>query len=93
MNLDLKISVEENLFPDPNANQFVNQGYNNIDFTTGQPTQPQTQQQAPRTYAQAQAQKPPQVQFQPQQAGTRIIPIHVEGGRSPQVEHTVVMQR
>jgi hypothetical protein len=77
---------------DPNANQFVNQGYNNIDFTTGQPQQPQPQQQAPRTYAQAQAQKPPQVQFQPQSAGTRIIPIHVEGSRSPQVDHTVVMQ-
>lgn len=82
-------SGPRNHFTDPNVNQFVNQGYNNIDFLTAQ----QQQQQAPKTYAQAQAQKPPQVQFQPQPAGTRIIPIQVEGSRSPQGDHTVVMQR
>lgn len=75
-------------------NQFVNQGYNNIDFS------PSTQQQ-PRAYAQNQQSPQFQPQFQPQQqqmfqqqAGTRIIPIKVDGGaRSPQVEQTVVLQR
>lgn len=85
--------------PDPNVNQFVNQGYNNIDFSpaSNQPTrtfvQPQKQQQqpaAPQQYQQQPAQQ--QQQFQ-QQAGIRIIPIQVEGGRSSQNDQTVVMQR
>lgn len=84
---------------DPNVNQFVNQGYNNIDFSP-------MSQQSPRAYVQTQKQQPPSPQFQQQQqqqqqpiqfqqqAGTRIIPIKVEGGaRSPQVEQTVVLQR
>lgn len=78
--------------PDPNVNQFVNQGYNNIDFSpaSNQPTrtfaqpQKQQQQQAAQQYQQQPAQ---------QQAGTRIIPIQVEGGRSSQNDQTVVMQR
>lgn len=68
------------LFVDPNANQFVNQGYNNIEFP-----------QQPTAKAFTQAQKPQQQQQQ-QTAGTRIIPIQVE--RSPQPnEQTVVLQR
>lgn len=69
-------------FSDPNANQFVNQGYNNIEF-------PQVVQQSrPAT----QAPKPQQQQQCQQPAGTRIIPITVE--RSPQPnEQTVVLQR
>lgn len=70
------------IFPDPNANQFVNQGYNNIEF-------PQAPQQASRPYVQTQL---PQQQAQ-QSAGTRIIPIQVEGSRSPPNDQTVVMQR
>jgi hypothetical protein len=63
---------------DPNANQFVNQGYNNINY----PPSPRVVQQQP-----------------PQQSGTRIIPIQIEGAnnyqtRSPQSgDQTVVMQR
>lgn len=64
---------------DPNANQFVNQGYNDIQF-------PQVTQQQARPYVQ------PQQQFQ-QPTGTRIIPIQMEGSRSPQNDQTVVMQR
>lgn len=74
-------------FSDPNANQFVDQGYNNIDFpSTAQP---------PRNYAQNQKlqQQPQQQQQFQQSAGVRIIPIQVEGARSPQTEQTVVMQR
>lgn len=64
---------------DPNANKFVNQGYNNIEF-------PQTPQQPMRPYVQAQKQQQP--------AGTRIIPIQVEGARAPQQnENTIVIQR
>lgn len=60
---------------DPNANKFVNQGYNNIDY-------PQTQQQTARPFVQ-----------RPQQpAGTRIIPIQVEGATQPN-ENTIVIQR
>lgn len=84
--------MRRKLFIDPNVNQFVNQGYNNIDFSP-------MSQQSPRVNAQTQQpqfQQPQQrpQQFQQQQAGTRIIPIKVEGGaRSPQVEQTVVLQR
>jgi hypothetical protein len=71
---------------DPNANKFVNQGYNNIEFP---------QQQQSRPYVQAQ--RPQQQQQQMQQpAGTRIIPIQVEGGARvmPQSDNnTIVMQR
>lgn len=88
------------IIPDPNVNQFVNQGYNNIDFspasnqaprTFAQPQKPQQQFQQQPVQQQFQ-QQPAQQQFQ-QQAGTRIIPIQVEGGRSPQNDQTVVMQR
>jgi hypothetical protein len=57
---------------DPNANKFVNQGYNNIDYP---------QQQSARPFVQ-----------RPQQpAGTRIIPIQVEGTTQPN-ENTTVIQ-
>jgi hypothetical protein len=68
--------------PDPNANQFVNQGYNNISFSESPRMMPQQQQQ----------------QQQPQYpSGTRIIPIQIEGNnnyqnRTPFGEHTVVIQ-
>lgn len=68
-----------NSFTDPNANQFVNQGYNDIDFSQ-QPTQP-------RPYMQKVQQQPQQ-----QQTGTRIIPIQVEGAQSQQ-NNTVILQR
>ncbi|KAL7044433.1 hypothetical protein ACKWTF_001911 [Chironomus riparius] len=56
---------------DPNANKFVNQGYNNIDYP---------QQQSARSFIQ-----------RPQQpAGTRIIPIQVEGTQPN--ENTIVIQ-
>lgn len=67
-------------FLDPNANQFVNQGYNNIDFSP-------SPNQAPRSYGQPQFQQPAGQQPQ-QQAGVRIIPIKVEGATTP-----VIMQR
>lgn len=57
----------------------MNQGYNNIEF-------PSTQQ---RPYVQSQRQQPQQQQ----QAAMRIIPIQVEGARSPQNENTIVLQR
>lgn len=61
----------------------MNQGYNNIEYPT--------QQQQMRPYAQTQRQ---QQQQPPQPAGTRIIPIQVEGARAPQQnENTIVMQR
>jgi hypothetical protein len=69
---------------DPNANKFVNQGYNNIEY----PQSPQ--QAAPRPYVQVQQ---TQQQQQQQQAGTRIIPIQIEGGRAPQGDNSIVMQR
>ena len=72
-----------NLTPDPHANQFVNQGYNDIDFH-------QAQQGA--KIVMIQNQKPQQDQHQ-QPAGTRIIPIKMEGSRSPQHDQTVIMQR
>lgn len=58
----------------------MSQGYNNIEFPQ------QTQQQPMRPYVQGQ---------KPQPAGTRIIPIQVEGGAraTPQNENTIVMQR
>jgi hypothetical protein len=66
---------------DPNANKFVNQGYNNIEY-------PQTSNQT--------AMRQPYVQQQQQQqpSGTRIIPIQMESARSPQFnDNTIVMQR
>jgi hypothetical protein len=75
------------MFKDPNANQFVNQGYNNIEFS------PTPQQQQARPYVQQQQQPMPQQQQYQQPAGTRIIPIQVEGARSPQFDQTIVMQK
>lgn len=72
-NFKMRIKLKVNL--DPNANQFVNQGYNNIDFPPQSSARPFTPVQTP-------VQKPMQQQQQFQQpAGTRIIPIQVE--RSP----------
>ncbi|XP_070505303.1 putative mediator of RNA polymerase II transcription subunit 26 isoform X2 [Chironomus tepperi] len=61
---------------DPNANKFVNQGYNNIDYAP-------TQQQPARPFNQ-----------RPQQtaAGTRIIPIQVEGAQTQPNENTIIIQ-
>jgi hypothetical protein len=67
---------------DPNANQFVNQGYNDIDFS-----QPLTH-PSMRPYMQKTQQQQPAL---PTQQGTRIIPIQVEG-LQPQ-SHTVILQR
>lgn len=67
---------------DPNANQFVNQGYNDIEF-------PQPTPQFTRPSYVQKVQQPQQQQQQP--AGTRIIPIQIEGSQSP--NHTVILQR
>lgn len=73
---------------DPNANKFVNQGYNEYEYPTS----------SQRSYT---PQPQQQQQQQPAlQSGTRIIPIQMEGSRSPQMminnnnnENTIVMQR
>lgn len=77
------------IFSDPNVNQFVNQGYNNIDFT---PSPNQGSRSTPTPQPQFQ-QPAGQNQFQQQPAGVRIIPIKVEGAASPQSEPSVVMKR
>lgn len=64
------------IFIDPNVNQFVNQGYNNINY-------PQNA-QSPRVFS-------PPIQ---QSGSARIIPIQVEGARSPIYnDQPFVMQR
>jgi hypothetical protein len=70
------------IYLDPNANQFVNQGYNDIEFP-----QPTTQFNRP-SYVQPKVQ-PQQQQQQP--AGTRIIPIQIEGSQPS--ANVVMLQR
>lgn len=77
---------------DPNANKFVNQGYGEYEY----PIKSNLGQQQ-RAYQSPQPQQQQQQQRQPSlQAGTRIIPIQVEGNTraSPNNEsNTIVMQR